>query len=47
MFSIGAAVIIDLVSVPPVYSRLLNNPLCTLIYEEPFQSPDEWEDVSL
>ena len=37
--------ILDILSVPPVYSRLLNNPLCTLLYEEITRSPDDWEDV--
>ena len=44
-FRIGAAMILDILSVPPVYSRLLNNPLCTLLYEEISRSPDDWEDV--
>lgn len=42
---IGAAIILDILSVPPVYSRLLNNPLCTLLYEDISRGPDDWEDV--
>ena len=38
---------IDALPVPPVYSRLIRNPLCTLLYEDSTQRPDDWENVSI
>ena len=43
---IGAGIVIDALPVPPVYSRLVKNPLCTLLYEDSSQRPDDWENVS-
>lgn len=45
--SLGAALVVDThTAVPDVYSRLLHNPLCVLLYEDRTQPPDQWENVS-
>ena len=45
--SLGAAVVVDTNNVvPDVYSQLLFNPLCFLLYENTSQSPEHWENVS-
>ena len=31
--------------VPDVYSSLLYNPLCVLLFEDPSEKPNEWENV--
>ena len=38
---------IDVPQVPPVYSRLSHNPLCTLLYEDSTRRPEDWEEVYL
>ena len=44
--SLGASVVVEThTGVPDVYSRLLRNPLCVFLYEDPSQRPDEWENV--
>ena len=45
-YSIGAAVVVDVHQVPSVYSRLVHNPLCMLLYENDTKRPDEWANVS-
>lgn len=37
--------VIDALPVPPVYSRLIRNPLCTLLYEDSSHSPNDWDNV--
>jgi len=44
--SMGAAVVVDTNLTPGVYSRLLYNPLCFILYENASQSPEQWENVS-
>ena len=43
----GAAIVVDSRYVPDVYSRLEFNPLCFLLYEDPSQSPEQWENVNI
>ncbi len=44
--SLGAALVVDThTAVPDVYSQLLHNPLCVLLYENRTQPPDQWENV--
>ena len=42
----GAAIVVDTFYVPDVYSQLLFNPLCFLLYNES-RSPEHWENVSI
>ena len=44
---IGAAVVIHAPRVPAVYSRLIKNPLCTVLYEDTSLSPNDWENVKI
>ena len=41
----GASIVVDNFRVADVYSQLLFNPLCFLLYENTSQSPKHWENV--
>ena len=41
----GASIVVDTFRVADVYSQLLFNPLCFLLYENTSQSPEHWENV--
>ena len=43
----GASIVVDTFYMPDVYSQLLFNPLCFLLYEDTSQSPEHWENVSI
>ncbi len=41
----GAAIVVDVQRSSPVFSELIYNPQCFLIYEDPLAQPAHWEDV--
>lgn len=46
VYSYGASIVAETQAVPPIFQRLLNNPLCFLLYEEKDVDPNEWSEVS-
>lgn len=44
--SYGASIVAETQKVPKIFQRLLNNPLCFLLYEDKGVVPNEWNEVS-
>ena len=42
---IGSAIVVDVQRASPVFSELVYNPQCFLIYDDPFLPPTQWNDV--
>ena len=44
--SYGASIVAETQKIPDMFQRLLNNPLCFLLYEDKGVVPNEWNEVS-
>ena len=43
--SIGASIVVESQTVPPIFHQLISNSLCFLLYEDNQFVPDEWNEV--
>ena len=46
VYSYGASIVAETQRIPDIFQRLLNNPLCFLLYEDKGVVPNEWNEVS-
>ncbi len=46
LYRIGSAIVVTVQRASPVFSQLVYNPQCFLIYENASRSPGQWDDVS-
>lgn len=46
VYSYGASIVAETQKIPDMFQRLLNNPLCFLLYEDKGVAPNEWNEVS-
>ena len=46
VYSYGASIVAETQKIPDMFQRLLNNPLCFLLYEDKGVVPNEWKEVS-
>ena len=45
--SFGAGIVVESLSVPNLFSRLLYNPLCTLLLGDPTSPPNKDSDINV
>lgn len=45
--SLGSGLFVEAPKVSDVFAGTIYNPLCSLLYEDFYMPPDQWEDVSL
>jgi len=43
--SIGASIVVESQTVPPMFQQLISNSLCFLLFEDDQCVPDEWSEV--